>query len=256
MIDPRAVVDPAAELDEGVSVGPFSIIGPKVRIGKGTVIEPHAVVRGPSTIGVDNHIFQFASVGEIPQDKKYKGEETRLEIGDRNIIREYATIHRGTAQDEGVTRIGNDGLYMAYTHIAHDCRLGDHIVMSNGASLAGHVDIDDHAILGGFTLVHQFCAIGAHIFSAMGSTIAKDVPPFLLVGGNPAKPHGINVEGLKRKGYSAEQLKSLKTAYRLLYLSGLKLEEARTKLSEMSAESPEIGALVDFLDRSRRSIVR
>lgn len=256
MIDSRAVVDPSAEIDEGVSIGPFSVIGPKVRIGKGTVIGPHAVVQGPTTIGIDNHIFQFASVGEIPQDKKFKGEETRLEIGDRNVIREYATIHRGTAQDEGVTRVGNDGLYMAYTHIAHDCQLGDHIVMSNGASLAGHVKIDDHAILGGFTLVHQFCSIGSHIFSAMGSTIAKDVPPFLLVGGNPAKPHGINVEGLKRKGYSTEQLKALKTAYRLLYLAGLKLEDARAQLSEMSSESADVRALVDFLDRSRRSIVR
>ena len=256
MIDPRAAVDAAAELDEGVSVGPFAVIGPGVRIGRGTTIGPHAVIQGPTTIGADNHIFQFASVGEAPQDKKYGGEDTRLEIGDRNVIRECATVHRGTVQDEGVTRIGNDGLFMAYTHVAHDCRIGDHVIMANGATLAGHVVIEDHVILGGFTLVHQFCAIGAHSFTAMGTAIGKDVPPYLMVSGNPAKPHGINTEGLKRRGFTAEQLKVLKAAYRVLYLSGLKLEEARLRLDEMSADAPEAGRLAAFLVRSRRSIVR
>ena len=256
MIDPRAAVDAAAELDEGVSVGPFAVIGPGVRVGRGTTIGPHAVIQGPTIIGEDNRIFQFASVGEAPQDKKYGGEDTRLEIGDRNVIRECATVHRGTVQDEGVTRIGNDGLFMAYTHVAHDCRIGDHVIMANGATLAGHVVIEDHVILGGFTLVHQFCSIGAHSFTAMGTAIGKDVPPYLMVGGNPAKPHGINTEGLKRRGFTAEQLKVLKAAYRVLYLSGLKLEEARLRLDEMSADAPEAGRLAEFLVRSRRSIVR
>lgn len=256
MIDPRAAVDVAAELDEGVSVGPFAVIGPGVRVGRGTTIGPHAVIQGPTIIGEDNRIFQFASVGEAPQDKKYGGEDTRLEIGDRNVIRECATVHRGTVQDEGVTRIGNDGLFMAYTHVAHDCRIGDHVIMANGATLAGHVVIEDHVILGGFTLVHQFCSIGAHSFTAMGTAIGKDVPPYLMVGGNPAKPHGINTEGLKRRGFTAEQLKVLKAAYRVLYLSGLKLEEARLRLDEMSADAPEAGRLAEFLVRSRRSIVR
>jgi len=256
VIDPRAAVDAAAELDEGVSVGPFAVIGPGVRVGRGTTIGPHAVIQGPTIIGEDNRIFQFASVGEAPQDKKYGGEDTRLEIGDRNVIRECATVHRGTVQDEGVTRIGNDGLFMAYTHVAHDCRIGDHVIMANGATLAGHVVIEDHVILGGFTLVHQFCSIGAHSFTAMGTAIGKDVPPYLMVGGNPAKPHGINTEGLKRRGFTAEQLKVLKAAYRVLYLSGLKLEEARLQLDEMSADAPEAGRLAEFLVRSRRSIVR
>ena len=256
MIDPRAAVDAAAELDEGVSVGPFAVIGPGVRIGRGTTIGPHAVIQGPTTIGADNRIFQFASVGEIPQDKKYRGEDTRLEIGDRNVIRECATVHRGTVQDEGVTRIGSDGLFMAYAHVAHDCHIGDHVIMANGATLAGHVVIEDHVILGGFTLVHQFCSIGAHSFTAMGTAIGKDVPPYLMVSGNPAKPHGINAEGLKRRGFTAEQLKVLKAAYRILYLSGLKLKEARLRLGEMSADAPEVARLAEFLVRSRRSIVR
>jgi UDP-N-acetylglucosamine acyltransferase len=195
-------------------------------------------------------------VGEAPQDKKYGGEDTRLEIGDRNVIRECATVHRGTVQDEGVTRIGNDGLFMAYTHVAHDCRIGDHVIMANGATLAGHVVIEDHVILGGFTLVHQFCSIGAHSFTAMGTAIGKDVPPYLMVSGNPAKPHGINTEGLKRRGFTAEQLRVLKAAYRVLYLSGLKLEEAHRRLDEMSADGPEAGRLAEFLVHSRRSIVR
>ena len=256
MIDARAVVDPSAELDDGVEVGPFSVIGPNVRIGRGTVIGPHVVIRGPTVIGVDNRVFQFASVGEVPQDKKYGGEATRLEVGDRNVVREYVTLHRGTVQDAGVTRVGNDNLFMASAHVAHDCVVGDHVIMANGASLAGHVSVGDYAILGGFTLVHQFCSIGPHIFAAMGSAVTKDVPPYLMIAGNPARPHGINSEGLKRCGFSATDLKSLKAAYKQLYLSGQKLEDARRALLAMAEEAPVLRLMVDFLGQTRRSIVR
>jgi UDP-N-acetylglucosamine acyltransferase len=256
MIDPRAVVDPAAELEDGVEVGPFSIIGPGVRVGRDTVIGPHAVIRGPTVIGAENRIFQFASVGEMPQDKKYGGEATRLEIGDRNTIRECATIHRGTVQDAGVTRIGSDNLLMAYSHVAHDCAIGDRVILANGVQLAGHVRVDDHAILGGFSLVHQFCTIGAHSFTAMGTPVNKDIPPYVMVGGNPPRPYGINAEGLKRRGFSPETLSVLKAAYRKLYLSGLKLEEAREVLATMAESESVIGPLVVFLDGSRRSIIR
>ena len=207
LIDSRAVIDPSAELDEGVSVGPFSVIGAGVRIGKGTSIGPHVVVKGPTTIGCDNRIYQFASVGEDPQDKKYAGEPTRLEIGDRNVIRESATLHRGTVQDQGITRIGNDNLFMAYIHVAHDCVIGDNAILANGASLGGHVQIGDWAILGGFTMVHQFGRIGAHSFCGMGSAVNMDLPPFVTVSGQPAKPHGINSEGLRRRGYSDASLR-------------------------------------------------
>lgn len=256
MIDPRAVVDPSAELEDGVEVGPFSIIGPGVRIGRDSVIGPHAVIRGPTVLGAGNRVFQFASVGEMPQDKKYGGEETGLEIGDRNTIRECATIHRGTVQDAGATRIGSDNLFMAYSHVAHDCVVGDHVILANGAQLAGHVHVDDHAILGGFSLVHQFCTIGAHSFTAMGTPVNKDIPPYMMVAGNPPRPYGINVEGLKRRGFSAEELSVLKTAYRKLYLSGLKLDEARAVLATMAESESVIRPLVVFLDRSRRSIMR
>lgn len=256
MIDPRAVIDPAAELEDGVEVGPFAVIGPNVRIGRNTVVGPHVVIRGPTVIGVENRIFQFASVGEMPQDKKYAGESTRLEIGDRNIIREYATVHRGTVQDGGVTGVGNDNLLMAYTHVAHDCVIGNHVILANGASLAGHVRVDDHAILGGFTLVHQFCAIGVHAFTAMGTALNKDLPPYVRAAGNPARPHGINSEGLRRRGFSAAELSVLKTAYKKLYLSGLKLEEAREALSAMAEVEPVLRPVVAFLERSQRSIVR
>ncbi|MEN8175220.1 MAG: acyl-ACP--UDP-N-acetylglucosamine O-acyltransferase, partial [Pseudomonadota bacterium] len=204
----------------------------------------------------DNRIFQFASVGEIPQDKKFAGEQTRLELGDRNVVREFVTIHRGTAQDESLTRAGNDNLFMAYTHIAHDCFIGNNVILSNGASLAGHVRIEDHVVLGGFTLVHQFCSLGAHSFSAMGSAIAKDVPPYVTVSGNPARPHGINTEGLKRRGFSPEALRAIKQAYKLLYLSNLTLEQAVESLGEMAGDAPEIATMVTFLESRRRSIVR
>ncbi|MEJ2575546.1 MAG: acyl-ACP--UDP-N-acetylglucosamine O-acyltransferase [Gammaproteobacteria bacterium] len=256
MIDPRAVIDPGAELDVGVSVGPFAIIGAGVCVGAGTRIESHAVLRGPTTIGRDNRIFQFSSVGEDPQDRKYAGEATRLAIGDRNQIREFTTIHRGTVQDAGVTTIGSDNLLMAYTHVAHDCRLGDHVILANAASLGGHVQVDDWAILGGFAIVHQFCRIGAHSFSAMGSVISKDVPPYVMVAGHPAKPHGTNAEGLRRRGFGAEALAAIKRAYKRLYLSGMKLEDAVAALRQDAAGQPELELLVEFLRASERSIVR
>ena len=256
MIHPSAVIDPGARLAQGVEVGPFAVIGAGVEIGAGTRIGPHAVIRGPSRIGCDNRIFQFASVGEDPQDIKYGGEETCLEIGDRNQVREYVTLHRGTVQDQGVTRIGNDNLFMAYTHVAHDCRIGNHVIMSNGASLAGHVEIQDWAILGGFTLVHQFCRIGAHSFCAMGTAVSKDIPPYLMVAGHPAEPRGINSEGLRRRGFSTPVIAAIKRAYRTLYLAGLRLEEARARLGELAAEVPEVALLADFVADRGRGILR
>ncbi len=256
MIHPSAIIDSDAKLEAGVEVGPFSIVGPGVRIGRGTLIGPHVVVRGPSDIGRDNRIFQFASVGEDPQDKKYGGEETRLTMGDRNVVREGATIHRGTVQDAGVTCIGSDNLLMAYTHVAHDCRIGDHVIMANAASLGGHVRVEDWAILGGFTLIHQFCQIGAHSFCAMGSVIARDVPTYVTVGGNPAVPRGINSEGLKRRGFSDEAITLIRRAYRRLYTSNLKLADALAAIREMSMTCPELTSLADFIANSTRSIVR
>jgi UDP-N-acetylglucosamine acyltransferase len=237
-------------------VGPFAVIGPEVLIGGGTWIGPHVVLRGPTRIGRDNRIFQFASVGEDPQDKKYAGERTSLEIGDRNRIREYCTIHRGTEQDRGVTSIGSDNLLMAYTHVAHDCRIRDNVVMANAASLGGHVQVDDWAILGGFTIVHQFCRVGAHSFCAMGSVQTKDVPPYVTAGGHPARPRGINGEGLRRRGFSPEAVAAIKRAYRALYRSGLKLEEALQRVREIAAAVPEVAPFADFVGDSSRSIVR
>ena len=256
MIHPSAVIDDDCEIAEGVRIGPFSVIGAGVKIGKGTSVASHVVIQGKTTIGKENRIFQFSSIGEIPQDKKYSGEETLLQIGDRNTIREYATIHRGTAQDQGVTSIGNDNLLMAYTHVAHDCMLKDHIIMSNGASLAGHVVIDDYATLSGFTLVHQFCSIGAHSFTAMGTAVNRDIPPYLLVAGSPAVPRGVNSEGLKRSGFDAESVRLIKDAYKLLYHSGLKLGEAAAQIAELAADSPQLAVMAGFLQNSRRSIVR
>ncbi|MCB1723784.1 MAG: acyl-ACP--UDP-N-acetylglucosamine O-acyltransferase [Gammaproteobacteria bacterium] len=256
MIDPRAVVDPAAEVDEGVSIGPFSVIGPGVSIGSGTWVGPHVVIRGNCRIGRENRIYQFASIAEDPQDKKYANEETFLEIGDRNTIREYVTIHRGTAQDVSLTKVGNDNLLMAYTHVAHDCRLGDHVIMANAASLAGHVQIGDWAILGGFTIVHQFCRLGAHCFTAMGSAISKDVPPYVMVGGQPAQPHGINSEGLKRRDFTKEQIATIKRAYRTLYSFGLSLAEARGQIEAEAQANAEMRSFAEFLASSERSIVR
>lgn len=256
MIHPTAILGPGALLDEGVEVGPFAVVGPGVEVGAGTRIGPHAVVRGPTRIGRDNRIFQFASVGEDPQDKKYAGEPTRLEIGDRNRIREYVTIHRGTVQDRGLTSIGDDNLFMVSTHIAHDCRIGNQVVLANAASLGGHVVVEDWAILGGFTIAHQFSHIGAHSFCAMGSVLTKDVPPYVTVGGHPAAPHGINSEGLRRRGFPTEVIAAIKRAYRAVFMSGLRLEEALERIQDLAAEVPEVAPLVSFIRGSRRGIVR
>jgi UDP-N-acetylglucosamine acyltransferase len=256
MIDARAVISPQADIAEGVQVGPFSIIGAGVVIGAGTWIGPHVVVKGPTRIGVQNKIFQFASVGEDPQDKKYQGEETRLEIGDRNVIREFATINRGTVQGDGVTRIGNDNLLMAYSHVAHDCRLGNQIVLSNVATLGGHVEVDDFAILGGLSAVHQFTKVGAHCFVANNAAVTRDVPPYVMAVGQPAEPHSVNVVGLQRRGFSGEQILNIRRAYRILYRSGLKLNTALEELDKAAVTQAEIRPFVDFIRRSSRSIVR
>jgi UDP-N-acetylglucosamine acyltransferase len=252
----QALVDSKAKLDSSVSVGPFSFIGPDVEIGAGTVIGPHVVIRGPTRIGCDNRIHPFASLGGEPQDKKYAGEPTTLEIGDRNSIFESVTLNRGTAQDKGTTRIGNDNWLMAYIHIAHDCILGDNIIMANNATLAGHVDIEDWAILGGFSKIHQFVRLGAHCFTGMNVDITRDVPPYVMVSGTPVEPHGINSEGLKRRGFTTEQLRNIKNAYRVLYRSDLRLEEALQQLKTLGETQPEVAMMARFLEKSERSITR
>ena len=234
-IHPTAIIDPKAELDSSVEIGAYSVIGPDVRIDRGTTIGSHVTIDGPTTIGKQNRVFQFASLGAAPQDKKYADEPTTLEIGDGNTIREFCTFNRGTVQDKGVTRIGNDNWIMAYVHIAHDCQIGNHTIFANNSSLAGHVDVDDYAILGGFTLIHQFCKIGAHIITAVGSVVFKDIPPYVTAAGYDAKPHGINSEGLKRRGFSAETVMQIKRAYKTLYRNGLTLEEANRELQQQAA---------------------
>ncbi len=256
MIHPSAIVDPGAKIGANVEIGPFSIIGPHVEIGDNTKIGPHVVIKGHTRVGRDNHIFQFCSLGEIPQDKKYAGEPTRLEIGDRNTIREFCTFNLGTVQDQGVTRIGDDNWLMAYVHIAHDCRVGNKTIFANGASLAGHVIVDDWVIFGGFTGIHQFCRIGAHVITAASSLVLQDVPPYLMVAGNTAQPYGIHVEGLKRRGFTSEAITELKRAYRTLYKSGLLLEEAKGKLAEQARTQPDVQRLVDFLEVSKRGVIR
>ncbi len=256
MIHPTAIIHPGAKLGAGVSVGPYSIIGEHVEIGNNTTIGPHVVISGHTRIGCDNRIFQFSSIGEVPQDKKYAGEPTRLEIGDRNTIREFCTFNLGTAQDAGVTRIGSDNWIMAYVHIAHDCQVGNRTIFANNSQLAGHVHVDDWAILGGFTGVHQFCRVGSHTMTAVGTVVLQDVPPYVMAAGNSASPYGINAEGLKRRGFSPEALMALKRAYRTLYKSGLMLEEARTKLEEDAKTHPEIQPILDFLAVSKRGIIR
>ena len=256
MIHPTAIVHPNAKIGAHVEIGAYSIIGEHVEIGDSTWIGPHVVINGHTTIGRDNRIFQFASLGEVPQDKKYAGEPTRLEIGDRNTIREFCTFNLGTAQDVGVTRVGNDNWIMAYVHIAHDCQVGNNTTFANNSQLAGHVHIDDWAILGGFTGVHQFCRVGAHCMTAVGTVILQDVPPYIMAAGNTASPYGLNAEGLKRRGFSAEALQALKRAYRTLYKSGLMLEEARAKLEEEASMHHEVQRFVDFLAVSKRGIIR
>ena len=255
-IDARAIIDPTARLGKNVSVGPFSIIGPDVEIGDDTWIGPHAVINGPTKIGKANRIFQFTSIGEIPQDKKFHGEKSRLEIGDRNTIREFVTINRGTDDGGGITKIGNDNWLMAYIHIAHDCIVGNNAIFANAASLAGHVTVGDFAILGGFTLVHQFCSIGQHAFTGMGSAVSKDVPPFVMVNGNPAEAHGLNTEGLNRRQFSKATMQALRDAYKLLYRSGMTIEEVKPKLRELAAPYPEVGLMLTFIEQSQRGILR
>lgn len=256
MIDPRAVISPQAKLAADVSVGPFTVIGADVEIGEGTWVGPHAVINGPTRIGKHNKIFQFASLGDAPQDKKYDGEPTRLEIGDRNVFRESVTVNRGTTHDQGVTRIGDDNLLMAYSHVAHDCQLGSKIVMSNVATLGGHVEVGDWVIMGGLSAAHQFTKIGAHCFIANNAAVTRDVPPYVMAVGQPAEPHSVNSEGLKRRGFSPEQILNIRRAYKLLYRSGIKLQSAIEQLQKISETQPEIRPFVDFIHRSTRSLVR
>lgn len=255
-IHPTALIDATAELDSSVEVGPYSVIGANVKIDAGTRVAGHVIINGPTTIGKNNHIFQYSSLGEAPQDKKYRDEPTLLEIGDNNTIREFCTFNRGTIQDKGTTKIGNDNWIMAYVHIAHDCQIGNHTIFANNSSLAGHVDIDDYAILGGFTLIHQFCKVGSHVITAVGSVVFKDIPPYVTAAGYDAKPHGINAEGLKRRGFTSDSILQIKRAYKALYRNGLTLEEAKIELAAMQATTPEIGLLTDFLNVSTRGIVR
>ncbi|MEO7742805.1 MAG: acyl-ACP--UDP-N-acetylglucosamine O-acyltransferase [Usitatibacter sp.] len=255
-IHPTAIIDPRAKLAAGVSVGPYTVIDGDVEVGEGTTLGAHNVITGHTKIGRDNRIFHFCSIGEANQDKKYKGEPTRLEIGERNTIREYVTLNRGTAQDVGVTRLGDDNWLMAYCHVAHDCQVGSNTVFANHATLGGHVHIGDHTILGGFVGVHQFVRVGTHVMAGISTVITQDVPPYLIVAGQPCAPHGINTEGLRRRGFTAEALAALKRAYRTLYKSGLTLDRAREELARQALETPEVGALAEFLAKSTRGIAR
>lgn len=256
MIHPTAIVHPSAKLAADVEVGPYSIIGEHVEIEAGTWVGPHVVIKGHTKIGKNNKIYQFSSLGEAPQDKKYAGEPTRLEIGDNNVIREFCTFNLGTTQDGGVTKIGNDNWIMAYVHLAHDCQIGNHTIFANNAQLAGHVHVGDYAILGGFTVVHQYCHIGAHTITAMGTILLQDIPPYVTAAGNTAQPHGINAEGLKRRGFSSEAIMEIKRAYKTLYKSNLTLEEAKASIKQKISEYPELKLLFDFLAKSERGIIR
>ncbi|HTY94442.1 MAG TPA: acyl-ACP--UDP-N-acetylglucosamine O-acyltransferase [Steroidobacteraceae bacterium] len=256
MIDPRAVISPKAQLGADVSVGPFAVIGPDVVIGARTTVGAHAVIEGPTHIGEDNRIFAFAAIGGAPQDKKYRGEPTRLTIGDRNVFREFCTMNRGTATGRGLTSIGSDGLFMAYTHVAHDCDIGDKVILANCATMGGHVQIGDWVQMGGLSAIHQFCKVGAHAFLAGGSVLTRDLPPYVMIAGNPAEPHAINAEGLKRRGFTPQQIRNLRTAYRILYRSGLKLGDAVVQLKELARDNTEVQPLLTFIDASTRSLVR
>jgi len=256
VIHPTAVIDPAAKLADSVEVGAYSVIGANVEIGDNTWIGPHVVIQGPSKIGAENKLFQFSSIGEVPQDKKFHGETSFLEIGDRNTIREFATINRGTDDGGGTTRIGDDNWLMAYIHIAHDCQVGCNTIFANNASLAGHAIIEDFVILGGFTLVHQFCKIGQHAFCGMGSAISKDIPPYVMVNGSPAHAHGLNSEGIKRKGFSKETLKALRDAYKIIYRSHNTIEVAKAELKSLAEKFPEVQNMLSFLQQSERGILR
>jgi len=257
LIHQTAIVDPESVIADGVEIGPYSIIGPGVEIGPGTVIGPHVVIKGPARIGTENRIYQFCSLGEDPQDKKYKGDKNSfLEIGNGNTVREYCTINRGTEDGGGITRVGNDNWIMAYVHIAHDCIVGNSTIFANNATLAGHVTIEDFAILGGFTGVHQFCRVGQYSFSAISSVIVKDVPPYLMVSGNTASPSGLNREGLKRHGFSTGDINTLRKAYKILYREGNTVKQALKELKALAHESDMVPAFVDFIEASNRGIIR
>jgi UDP-N-acetylglucosamine acyltransferase len=259
-IHPSAIVEPGAEIHATAEIGPYSIIGANVVIGARTRVGPHVVIDGMTSVGEDNVFYQFSSIGAPPQDKKYAGEPTRLEIGDRNTIREFCTFNRGTVQDVGVTRLGNDNWIMAYVHLAHDCQIGNHTIFANNAQLAGHVHVGDWAIMGGFSNVHQFCKIGAHAMVGMSTSLTQDVPPYVILSGNPAQAHGINSEGLKRRGFSREAIAAIRHAYKVLYKSGLTLEEAKAALLSQEQSEPEFAAelklIRDFLQNVSRGIVR
>ena len=256
MIHQTAIIDPSAKIADDVEIGPYSIIGAGVEIDTGTWVGPHVVINGPTKIGKENKIFQFASIGEVPQDLKYSGQPTRLEIGDRNTIREYVTFNRGTEEGGGVTQIGCDNLFMAYVHVAHDCKVGNHAIFANSSSLAGHVEVGDHAILGGFTLVHQFTRIAPHSFCSMGSAVNRDVPPYVIVSGNYAKPHGINKIGLKRRGFSDELIRAISSTYKLLVRSRKTRDEVMKEVQPLADKFPEVKVFVDFIASSERGIVR
>jgi len=255
-IHPTAIIDPRASLADDVEVGPYSVVGPDVEIGAGTRIGPHVVIGAHTRIGARNSFFQFSSIGEAPQDKKYKGEPTRLEIGDDNTIREFCTLNRGTVQDAGVTRIGNNNWIMAYVHLAHDCQIGNHTIFANNAQLAGHVHVGDYVILGGFTGVHQFCRLGAHSMTAISTVLLQDLPPYVMAAGNTAVPHGINSEGLRRRGYTAAAIAAIKRAYKTLYRSGLSFEDARAQIAAEAATQNELQLLAAFLATAGRGIIR
>jgi UDP-N-acetylglucosamine acyltransferase len=256
VIHPQAIVDSGARIGKNVHIGPFSIIGPDVAIGDDTWVGPHVVINGPTRIGKKNRIYQFCSLGDAPQHMGYQGEATRLEIGDRNIIREYCTFNRGTAGGGGVTRLDHDNFIMAYCHVAHDCHVGSHTIFANGTSLAGHVTIEDYVIFGGFTMVHQFCRVGAYTMTGISTVTFKDIPPYLLVAGNTAVPHGLNLRGLKRRQFSATAIESLRRAYKILYKSGLRLEEALAQLAENAKGSAEVNHFFQFIKDSERGIIR
>ncbi|ULU27518.1 acyl-ACP--UDP-N-acetylglucosamine O-acyltransferase [Dyella terrae] len=257
MIHPTAQIDPTAVVASGVSIGAYSVIGADVHIGEGTVIGPHVVIQGPTRIGRDNRISQFASLGGDPQDKKFSGEHTELLIGDRNLIREYVTINRGTGDGGGVTQVGNDNLILAYVHIAHDCKIGNNTVFSNYSALAGHVEIGDWVVMAGFSGAHQFCKIGAHAFIGMGCLLGSDVPPFVTMANEQrGRPRGINSEGLKRRGFDTARISAIKRAYRTLYMAGLTLADAREQLSVQANDSEDVRAMLEFIDSSERSLAR
>jgi UDP-N-acetylglucosamine acyltransferase len=256
MIHPSAIIHPGAQLAQDVEIGPYAVIGEHVEIGADTSIASHTVVTGYTRIGRHNRIYQHAVIGGDPQDKKYNGEPTRLEIGDHNVIREFCTLNTGTVQDVGVTRVGNHNWIMAYVHMAHDSQVASHTILANMVTLAGHVSIQDHAILGGGTMVHQYCRVGAHAFTAGGTIVLRDVPPFVMASGNSAEPHGINVEGLKRRSFSTQAIEDIRRAYKTLYKSGLSLEEAKQALHAQAAHCAELAIFVEFLDSSKRSIIR